>query len=137
MGRSAMEIRLIRTSTLLIALLIGTAAAAQQAPVRTPLWAHGAPRFEDRAAVPELTGDYWTKRVNTPGIPTFLPPRANATGTAIIVAPGASHRQLATPPEGASVGPLHANRGTPASVRRKPLSHPRGSHSPPPGSAAP
>src|SRR3546814_252229 len=118
MGRSAMEIRLIRTITLLIALLIGTAAAAQQAPVRTPLWAHGAPGFEDRAAVPELTGDYWTKRVNNPGITAFLPPRANATGTAIVVVPGGGHRLLVTTTEGDDVGRWLANRGIAAFVVR-------------------
>ncbi len=59
-----MERRLIQAIAVMIALLMGSAAVAQQQPVRTPLWAHGAPGFEDRAGIPELTGDYWTKRVN-------------------------------------------------------------------------
>src|SRR3546814_10192894 len=73
---------------------------------------------EDRAAVPELTGDYWTKRVNNPGITAFLPPRANATGTAIVVVPGGGHRLLVTTTEGDDVGRWLANRGIAAFVVR-------------------
>src|SRR3546814_13949925 len=78
----------------------------------------GAPGFEDRAAVPELTGDYWTKRVNNPGITAFLPPRANATGTAIVVVPGGGHRLPVTTTQGGDVGRWLANPGIAAFVVR-------------------
>src|SRR3546814_6495959 len=87
----------------------------------------GAPGFEDRAAVPELTGDYWTKRVNNPGITAFLPPRANATGTAIVVVPGGGHRLLVTTTEGDDVGRWLANRGIAAFVVRYRLFREEGS----------
>ncbi|WP_211325864.1 alpha/beta hydrolase [Hephaestia caeni] len=95
--------------------------------MRTPLWAHGAPGFEDRAAIPELTGDYWTKRVNNPGITAFLPPRANATGTAIVVVPGGGHRLLVTTTEGDDVGRWLAHRGIAAFVVRYRLFREEGS----------
>src|SRR3546814_19215658 len=63
-------------------------------------------------------GDYWTKRVNNPGITAFLPPRANATGTAIVVVPGGGHRLLVTTTEGDDVGRWLANRGIAAFVVR-------------------
>src|SRR5690606_7872639 len=80
----------------LIALSLSAPLIAQQAPVRTPLWAHGAPGFEDRAGIPERVEDYWTKGVNNPGITAFLPAPANATGTAIVVVPGGGHQLLVT-----------------------------------------
>src|SRR3546814_20810677 len=82
---------------------------------------------EDRAAVPELTGDYGTKRVNNPGITAFLPPRANATGTAIVVVPGGGHRLLVTTTEGDDVGRWLANRGIAAFVVRYRLFREEGS----------
>ncbi|MCM8730515.1 alpha/beta hydrolase [Hephaestia sp. GCM10023244] len=91
---------------------------AQQAPVRTPLWAHGAPGFEDRAGIPERVEDYWTKGVNNPGITAFLPAPANATGTAIVVVPGGGHQLLVTTTEGDDVGRWLAHRGIAAFVVR-------------------
>jgi acetyl esterase/lipase len=110
----------------MVALTIATSASAQEAS-RIPLWAHGAPGFEDRADIPELSEDYWTKRVNNPSITAFLPPRANATGTAIVVVPGGGHRLLVTTTEGANVGRWLANRGVAAFVVRYRLFREEGS----------
>ncbi|HVJ00238.1 MAG TPA: alpha/beta hydrolase [Sphingomonas sp.] len=110
-----------------VALSFSAAVMAQDKPVRTPLWAHGAPGFEDRAGIPELAEDYWTKRVNDPSITAFLPPRANATGTAIVLVPGGGHRLLVTTTEGDDVGRWLAHRGVAAFVVRYRLFREEGS----------
>jgi acetyl esterase/lipase len=121
-----MRIGILHAFALMVALTIPVAAAAQDAR-RIPLWAHGAPGFEDRADTPELSEDYWTKRVNNPSITAFLPPRANATGTAIVIVPGGGHRLLVTTTEGEDVGRWLADRGVAAFVVRYRLFREEGS----------
>jgi acetyl esterase/lipase len=95
--------------------VLASSAAAQQ---RYPLWAHGAPGFEDRANIPEISQDYWTKQVNNPSITAWLPDPRNASGTAIVILPGGGHQLLVTTTEGRDVAHWLADRGVAAFVVR-------------------
>lgn len=121
---------ILRTIAGAVAVLLAAAtpsATAQTAPERIPLWANGAPGFEERKAIPELAEDYWTRQVNDPSITAYLPPRANATGTAILIVPGGGHRLLVTTTEGGDVARWLAHRGVAAFVLRYRLSREAGS----------
>ena len=93
---------------LIAALFLAAPAAAQQ---RLPLWDHGVPGFERRAAIPEVARDYWTKHVNNPSVTAYLPAPARATGTAVVGVPGGGHSLLVTTTEGTDVARWLNDRG--------------------------
>jgi len=100
------------------------AAAAQE---RLPLWSHGAPGFEARASIPEVSQDYWTKHVNNPSITAYLPDPAKANGTGVLVVPGGGHTLLVTTTEGDAVAKWLNDRGVAAFVLRYRLFREEGS----------
>lgn len=113
--------RLALAATLLLASIPAT---AQQ---RLPLWANGAPGFENRRALPEVSQDYWTKSVNDPSLTVYEPLSANSTGTAVVIVPGGGHRLLVTTTEGSDVAHWLASRGVTAFVLRYRLFREEGS----------
>ncbi|GAA4780141.1 alpha/beta hydrolase [Stakelama sediminis] len=94
---------------------------------RVPLWPHGAPGFESRVNIPEVSKDYWTKHINNPGYKIFLPDPHNATGTGVVIVPGGGHKLLVTTTEGDDVGHWFADRGVAAFVVRYRLYREKGS----------
>ena len=88
---------------LLLAACTLLATANASAEERLPLWPHGAPGFEARASIPEISQDYWTKHVNNPSITAYLPDPAKANGTGVLVVPGGGHSLLVTTTEGDAV----------------------------------
>lgn len=108
----------------LAAALLSMPAAAQ---TRYPLWPNGAPGFEDRAAIPERSADYWTRNVNNPSVEAWVPPPANRTGTAVVIVPGGGHRLLVTTTEGTDVARWLMHRGVAAFVLRYRLFREEGS----------
>ena len=106
----------MRTLFALAALLLtATGASAQQ---RYPLWASGVPDFESRAAIPELSRDFWTRQVNNPSVTAYLPPAGAANGTAIVILPGGGHVRLVTTSEGETIARWLNARGVTAFVLR-------------------
>jgi len=104
-------------------LATGTASAEE----RIPLWPNGAPGFEARASIPEISQDYWTKHVNNPSITAYLPDPAKANGTGVLVVPGGGHSLLVTTTEGDAVAKWLNERGVAAFVLRYRLFREEGS----------
>jgi acetyl esterase/lipase len=84
----------------LFALLLPSLALAQPQPQVIPLWAKGAPGFENRRSEPEFAKDYWVRNINNPSLTVFLPPPGKANGCAVVVAPGGGFRELVFNAEG-------------------------------------
>jgi acetyl esterase/lipase len=73
---------------------------AQTQSTVIPLWANGAPGFENRRNEPEQAKDYWVKNIHNPSLTVFYPPKDKVNGTAIVVCPGGGHRLLVYNAEG-------------------------------------
>lgn len=73
---------------------------SQTKPLIIPLWANGAPGFENLKNEPEEAKSYWVKHVNNPSITAYFPPKDKANGTAVIICPGGGHRLLVIDEEG-------------------------------------
>ena len=65
-----------------------------------PLWAKGAPGFEERRNEPEKAESYWVANIHNPSITVFLPAPGTANGAAVLIAPGGGHRELGFKGEG-------------------------------------
>ena len=89
-----------RTQLLLLACLATSTVFSQQAPVEIPLWANGAPGFENRKDEPTQAKDWWVKNIHNLSITVFQAPKDKATGTAVVVCPGGGHRELVYNAEG-------------------------------------
>jgi acetyl esterase/lipase len=87
---------------------------ADDAPQIVPLWANGAPGFEERRNEPEQAASYWVKNVHNPSIMVFLPPKEKATGAAVIVCPGGGFRELGFTGEGMAPSMFLTNFGVAA-----------------------
>lgn len=94
---------------------------------RVALWPNGAPGHEALKDVPEQHEDYWTRHVNNPSVAVYLPAKANANGTAILLVPGGGHRLLVTTTEGDDAAHWLADHGIAAFVLRYRLFREEGS----------
>jgi acetyl esterase/lipase len=81
-----------------------------------PLWPAGAPGFEDKKDLPEKIVGSNVSGINYPTLTVYLPPKDQATGAAVIVAPGGGHVALAIQHEGYNVGQWLAAHGIAAFV---------------------
>jgi endo-1,4-beta-xylanase len=93
-------------------------------PAAIPLWPNGAPGFESlrdtKETVVEFGGEQnkviAVSNVHNPTMIPYLPPPEQATGCAVIIAPGGGHHLLAIDHEGYTVGRWLADRGVAAFV---------------------
>jgi endo-1,4-beta-xylanase len=83
--------------------------AADEPPV-IPLWASGAPGSEGKTETEVIVDsgkngvhERRVSRVHNPTLTVYLPPRAKANGTAVVICPGGGHRILAIDHEGYDV----------------------------------
>jgi len=114
-------------AAVVVALLVSAPAFAQEA---LPLWAHGAPAAHTHNAPlvgPETVrvspeGDHVVSNVTQPSITPYLPTPDNATGAAIIIAPGGGHRELWIDHEGYREAQWFADHGVAAFVLKYRLS---------------
>lgn len=117
-----MRYRIITVLVAVFGLGLGAVSAAAQGvaavPERIALWKSGAPGFEDRANIPEISKDYWTRNINSPSV-TYYPARAERrTGAAVIIMPGGAHEFLVITSEGEDTARWFAERGIAAFVLR-------------------
>jgi acetyl esterase/lipase len=73
---------------------------AQEKGQEIPLWAKGAPGFENRRNEPRQAKDWWVRNIHNPSITVFFPPKEKATGAAVVICPGGGHRELVFNAEG-------------------------------------
>jgi acetyl esterase/lipase len=112
-----MRLQLLLTATATLA----TTVFAEELPASIPLWPSGAPGSEARAAEPEKVestgkGSMNVTNVHAPSITPFLPSGDDATGTAIIIAPGGGHAKLCLGHEGYALAQWLSERGIAAFV---------------------
>lgn len=116
-----MPLPLSRPLTALLALTLALAIAPLHAAAPTdrpilPLWPEGAPGSEARKAEPEKIVGSNVSNIHQPTLTVYLPPKEQATGVALIVAPGGGHARLAIDHEGYNVGQWCAEHGIAAVV---------------------
>jgi acetyl esterase/lipase len=108
-------------------LLLPIAAMAAAAPREILLWPNGAPGSEGKTGpetirIDAKTGDHVISNVNKPSITPWLPPAGEATGAAVIVAPGGGHRELWVDHEGRNPARWLSDYGVAAFVLKYRLS---------------
>jgi endo-1,4-beta-xylanase len=101
-------------------------------PQIVPLWEKGAPGFEARKGDKETrtvqkNGEYKVTNVHNPYLTVFLPPKDQATGAAVILAPGGGHRELWVLHEGENEARWLSTHGIAAFVLRYRLAREKGS----------
>jgi acetyl esterase/lipase len=110
---------MMRFGRMLAAMLLGCVAVGARAYDETreiPLWPNGVPGFEDRKDIPEVktdkpNGEYTITNVQNPSLSVFLPPKDQATGAAVVIAPGGGHRELWMVHEGLNEAKWLADHG--------------------------
>jgi acetyl esterase/lipase len=88
--------------------LFPIAVLATGTPDEVLLWPDGAPGSEGKTneevvKIHQPTGDHVITSINKPSITIFLPAPDQATGAAVIIAPGGGHRELWMDHEGYNV----------------------------------
>ena len=94
--------------------LLAQPACARHA-VRYPLWPDGVPGFKHR---PEESAEYWTKHINNPSVTAFLPYKAKANGTEVVIVPGGRQRIIPIASEGNDGARCYTERGAAAFIVR-------------------
>ena len=113
-----MKIHLLRNALLLCMALpvMGTA----DEPKEILLWPNGAPGSEGKTGAEKVRiaegGDHVISGINNPSITPYVPAKQNATGAAIIIAPGGGHAELWIDHEGYNPAKWFRDRGIAAFV---------------------
>jgi acetyl esterase/lipase len=119
----------MRRLALALIVLLGDALGLRaEKPLVLPLWANGAPGFEDRRNEPEIASNYWVRNINNPSITVFLPPKEKANGASVLICPGGGFRELVFNAEGYEPARYFTNLGMAAFVLKYRL--PRETNSP-------
>jgi acetyl esterase/lipase len=112
-----------------LVLLLAGSALAQSAPIL--LWPNGAPGSEGKTAGETVrineNGEHIVSSVNRPSITPYVPAKDNATGAAVIIAPGGGHRELWMDHEGYNVARWLSDHGVAAFVLKYRLARENGS----------
>lgn len=99
--------------------------AAEQPPALA-LWPEGAPGSEARKSEPERQEGSNVVNVHNPSITPFIPAR-NASGTAVLIAPGGGHAKLCLGHEGYALAEWFRDHGIAAFVLKYRLAREKGS----------
>jgi endo-1,4-beta-xylanase len=118
-----------KTWPTILLLLLVRSAVAQNTPVL--LWPNGAPGSEGKTADETVrvneNGEHIVSSVHRPSITLYLPSKNNATGAAVIIAPGGGHRELWMDHEGYNVARWLSEHGVAAFVLKYRLARENGS----------
>lgn len=76
-----------------------------------PLWPNGAPGFEARKDEPDKIANERVTNVHFPTLTVFLPPKGQASGAAVVIAPGGGHGHVTIAHEGYAVAQWLAAHG--------------------------
>src|ERR1700722_9863104 len=111
--------------------LIVIAAWAQDTHPVIPLWPNGAPGSEGKTAAESVRiaapgGDHVVSGVHNPSITVYLP-KADASGAAVVIAPGGGHSELWVDHEGYNVAEWLSDRGVAGVVLKYRLAREKGS----------
>lgn len=114
-----------------IVCLFAAVAASAQEPKSVLLWPNGAPGSEGKTAA-ETTrttpdGERVVASVHRPSITLYLPPKEQATGAAVVIAPGGGHRELWTDHEGHNIAKWLAAHGVAGFVLKYRMAREQGS----------
>jgi endo-1,4-beta-xylanase len=113
---------------LLATLLLATAPTiAADLPAAIPVWPHGAPGSEARAAEPEKVEGTNISNVHAPTITPFIPAADTSSGVAVLIAPGGGHSKLCLGHEGYALAQWFQERGIAAFVLKYRLAREPGS----------
>src|ERR1700722_2134765 len=104
---------------------------AQQSHPVIPLWPDGAPGSQGKTAAESVRiaapgGDHVVSSVHRPSITLYLP-KANASGTAVVIAPGGGHSELWVDHEGYNVAQWLSDHGVAGLVLKYRLAREKGS----------
>lgn len=106
--------------------LLCTSVLAAAEPQAILLWSNGAPGSEGKTAKEEVevtrSGERNITQIHNPSLTPYLPAAGNATGVAIVIAPGGGHSKLCVDHEGHNLARWLAERGTAAFVLKYRLS---------------
>ena len=103
-----------------VTLLVLWAVASSGGAAEIPLWPHGAPGSEGKTGDETVRvtdgGEHVISNIHRPSITPYLPAAGEASGAAVIVAPGGGHRELWSDHEGHNVARWLKERGVAAFV---------------------
>lgn len=110
---------------------IALAAWGQENHPVIPLWPNGAPGSEGKTAPESVRiaapgGDHVVSSVHNPSIAVYLP-KANASGAAVVIAPGGGHSELWMDHEGYNIAEWLSDRGVAGLVLKYRLAREKGS----------
>ena len=110
--------------TLFIWLLFSSYLYAQE-PKQIPLWPNGAPGSEGKTSAEKVrvneTGDHLISNIHNPSITPYIPAK-NASGAAVIIAPGGGHQDLWMDHEGFNPAHWFRDKGIAAFILKYRLS---------------
>ncbi len=96
-----------------------------------PLWPDGAPGSEGKTAAEKVRlteeGEHVVSSVHRPSLTVYLPPAGQATGAAVVICPGGSHRELWMDHEGYNVARWLAAHGVAGLILKYRLADEEGS----------
>src|ERR1700722_4590433 len=111
--------------------MIGLIACAQDVRPVVLLWPNGAPGSEGKTAAESVRiaapgGDHVVSGVHNPSITVYLP-KVNASGAAVVIAPGGGHSELWIDHEGYNVAEWLSEHGIAGLVLKYRLAREKGS----------
>jgi acetyl esterase/lipase len=99
---------------------VARAADATDIPAAVPLWPKDDPCVRTGAGEPNVrttdNGEHVVSNIHAPSLTPYLPDPAQATGCAVIIAPGGGHRELCVDHEGHNLARWLQGRGIAAFV---------------------